>query len=42
MKLKKIQIIIYTKQKLTYRHRKETGDYQRVEGVGKEQIRIMR
>ena len=29
-------MIVYTKQKLTHRHRKETGDYQRVEGVGTE------
>ena len=33
---------LLTKQKLTHRHRKETGDYQRVEGVGKKQIRIIR
>ena len=32
-------MIVYTKQKLTHRHRKETGDYQRVEGVGKKQMR---
>ena len=33
-------MIVYTKQKLTHRHRKETDDYQRVEGVGMENAMV--